>query len=547
MKRKQKQKPKQKIAAPARAHTPRVTSLSDFSAAMRPLVHSSRGAFLMILVVWAALYLPHLRTSPPWYNDETTIHKTAMDLVHGQMTLFGIVGTFWNPHNPYQPFYHFIVGLFGLATGGDILGSRFFNVLLALACAQSIYFFGRHSLGRMPSLFAALMFLTYTQNIIHFRMVYAHNLAGFGILLMTLFLLRPARLKNDFAAGAGLALAAGAHPLFIHAAFSGGLCRVKRPRSWLPLLVSAGIMVLISLGLSFFTHRQWLIDDLTLLKESFLTRAASDGAGTKSFQNLWFFLRQDWFHAVMIFGLLACFRRRLYPILIVGGFVLFMLVKNRQNLIVFYYQAIIILPTLCLTWAALFILFRRSLAKVCRLSRSHASAAATILFVLPALAFAQQFPHSLNGKIFAKNQFWATQSTKEVEAVAKWLNERTNPSDFVACGYTLTWLLKARSANYNQIATWYGLPTEGYEHGVEQDRFLYDESLENAKYAVVGDNEQKWAFGLPNVDKMVRKLVDGKWPVVWQSENFLILENPRHHIESPVFQLNQPSPAATTP
>lgn len=274
--------------------------------------HASLIVFLLITAIWAALYLPHLRTSPPWYNDETNIHKTAMDLVHGKMTLYGLEGTFWHPHNPYQPFYHLVAGLFGLATGGDILGSRFFNALLAWACALSIYFLGRHSLGRAPSLFACLMFLTYDQSVVHFRMTYAHNLVGFGILLMTLYLLRPAGMSTDLKAGIGLGLAGGAHPLFIHAAIAGWLCRVKRWKSWVPLLGPAGVMIGLSLALAFFKNRQWLFDDLSLLKFTFLSRGESDGSGAKSLDNLWFFLRQDWFHAMIALGLIA-----------VGGFIPF--------------------------------------------------------------------------------------------------------------------------------------------------------------------------------------------------------------------------------
>lgn len=122
---------------------------------------SSPGIFILVTLIWAVLYLPHLRTSPPWYTDESNIHETAMDLVHGKMTLRGLAGAFWHPYNPYQPFYHLVVGLSGLATHGDILGSRYLNVRLAWACALATYFFGRLSLGRNPSLSACLMFLTY--------------------------------------------------------------------------------------------------------------------------------------------------------------------------------------------------------------------------------------------------------------------------------------------------------------------------------------------------------------------------------------------------
>mgnify|MGYP001160646836 CR=1 FL=1 len=486
------------------------------------------GIFLLITAIWLVLYLPHLRTSPPWYNDETLTHKTAMDLVHGQATLYGMWGTFWHPHNPYQPFYHLLAGLFGLATNGDILGSRFFNALLAWATALAIHFIGRRSLGRMPSLFAALMFLVYDQSVIHFRMTYAHNLCGLGILIMTLFLLRPASRRNDLRAGLGLALAAGAHPLFIHAATAGGISRIKHWKSFFPLFLPAGLMVGLSLGLNFLFQRQWLFDDLSLLKYTFFSRAASDGTGAKAIENLWFFLRQDWFHSAIALGLLVSARRRLYPILFVGGFVLFMLVKNRQNLTLFYYQAIIILPTLCLAWASLFIFIRKSARRYNRLAFLPGKQAACLLFLLPLIGFFHMFPLSLSGKVYARCQYWATQSAEEVEELAKWINERTTETDFVPCANSISWLLKAKTANYLQIVTWYGYPTQGYDFGNKRERFRYDVSLENARYAIVGDHEKKWAFNEPNVNELVKKLQNEKWPTVWRGSNYVILENPKY-------------------
>jgi hypothetical protein len=212
-----------------------------------------------------------------------------------------------------------------------------------------------------------------------------------------------------------------------------------------------------------------------------------------------------------------------------------MQVKNRQNLPLFYYQALVILPTLCLAWASLMIAFRTWLRKRSTLRPSVQTFAVAALAIFPIIAFVRQLPLSLSGSIYSRAQYWAVQDTREVEEVAKWLNARTTPEDFVACPNTLSWLLKARSANYLQIVTWYGYPTQGYDFGNPRERFVFDESLENARYAVVGDHERKWAFNEPNVEILVKKLQDEKWPVVWKGENFLILENPA--------KANAPSPA----
>ncbi|GAB4175240.1 MAG: hypothetical protein Fur0032_15040 [Terrimicrobiaceae bacterium] len=209
-----------------------------------------------ILAVWALLYLPNLRTSPGWYGDETLIHHTSRNLASGISSNFALINTFWHPHYPYQPAYSWVNGLFARATGGDIIGSRFFDSLLGLAAALAIYLLGRRSFGTNAATFAAFMFLVYEQTVIHFRMSYAHNAAGLGLLIMTLYLLRPAVPSNDWRAGIGLAVAAGSHPLFVHGAISGLLCRMIRPRSWLRLLVPAGIYLIVSLATLYLAHPQ---------------------------------------------------------------------------------------------------------------------------------------------------------------------------------------------------------------------------------------------------------------------------------------------------
>jgi hypothetical protein len=482
------------------------------------------GAAGLIALVWAVLYLPNLRTSPGWYGDETLIHHTSRNLVSGIPSNMALWATFWHPHYPYQPLYSYINGLFAQMAGGDLQGSRFFNTLLALACAQCLYFLGRKSFGIWPALFAATLFLCYEQAIIHFRMSYAHNAVGLGLLVMTLSLLRPARARNDWVAGGGLLLAAGSHPLFIHGALAAFLCRIRHPRSWIRLFLPAGIYVLVSLGILYAIYRGWLIEDLIHLKNSFLGRGESDGGGLKGLQNFALFARQDWFHVLTLAGLALCIPLRKYAAPIVGFLILFLLVRNRQNLIPFYYHAIVIFPVLCIGWAGL-MRYVMTRARRFRLPRKGLCAA---LFLLPCALFVQALPHSLKGDFHPRNHHWVTQSTKEVEDAAQWLNARTAPGDVVAGNPNIAWLLKAETVPYLQLITWYGLPTQGYENGNSRERFRFPAGLENCKYAVAGDIDRRWAFFEPNVGEVVKRFESERWPVVWQGPNYLILENPNY-------------------
>ena len=112
-----------------------------------------QAPYIIVGTIWALLYLPNLRTNPKWYGDETLIHDTARNLFQGIPSNFGLWNTFWHPHYPYQPLYTWICGLFAYLGSGDILGSRFFNVLLGLTCALCMYALGKKVFGPRAALF----------------------------------------------------------------------------------------------------------------------------------------------------------------------------------------------------------------------------------------------------------------------------------------------------------------------------------------------------------------------------------------------------------
>ena len=108
--------------------------------------------------------------------------------------------TFWHPYFPYQPGYAWLAGCFAFLTGGDILGARFLNALIALFIAMLISFWGRQHFGVIAAWFGALVFLSYDQSVIHFRWVYPHNAVALGFALCLLALLRSSHPLNDWLA-----------------------------------------------------------------------------------------------------------------------------------------------------------------------------------------------------------------------------------------------------------------------------------------------------------------------------------------------------------
>ena len=150
------------------------------------------------------------------------------------------------------------------------------------------------------------------------------------------------------------------------------------------------------------------------------------------------------------------------------------------------------------------------------------------LWVVPVLQMLAILPVVTSGSLIPRNHFWVTQSCAEVERAAAWINARVGAEDFVVANHNIAWLLRCRTAPYMQVVAWYGLPSLGYERGIAHDRFRYEASLEAARFAVVGDIDQRWEFWQTNVSILTDRLLAENWPAVWRGEFYLVLANPRY-------------------
>jgi 4-amino-4-deoxy-L-arabinose transferase-like glycosyltransferase len=488
----------------------------------------------LLTVLWAVLYLPHLRTSPGWYGDETGALLIGRNLFAGLPSVGSFWLTFWHTYYPIQPGYLWTVGFFASAFDGDIVGGRLLNTLLALAIALSICFLGRPKLGVFPAAFGAALFLTFGQSIIHFRWIYPHNAVALGFAVALLFLLRPNRPRNDWLAGLGLALATVSHPLFVHGAFAAGLCRIKRPGSWLRLGLPAGVALSVTLLL---VHRachpeNWLLSDIAELAAFYRSTPAEAPAGAFFFKNFSRFYTQDAFHFGSLVCLVLCLRRRSYPIAIFGFTVSFLLLQNRQNLPVFYHQAIVLVPIFALAWAATVSTAGRVLRRHLRPRRPDRILRCAV-FLLP-LAFAVTLlPAVFQGRLISRNDRWVTQDTAEVESAAAWLNENTAPDELVVANTNIAWLLRARTVDHFQVVLWQGLPTTYFPNGADRSRFRFPVELSGAKFLVVGDIDRRWTLAQPGMDPLLRQLVGEKWQIAWRQPHYMILRNPRFAPEAP--------------
>jgi 4-amino-4-deoxy-L-arabinose transferase-like glycosyltransferase len=484
---------------------------------------------MVILFVWGLLYLPHLRTSPRWYGDETLTLMVGKSLASGQAADRSLKATFWHPSYPYQPGFAWLAGVMAWIFGGDILGARLLNSSIALAIALLIYVGSRAILGSLPSLFGALLFLSYDQAVIHFRWIYPHNGVALGFTITVLALLRSSRPRVDWTAGLGLAIGALSHPLFIHGAAAAWACRIKRPKAWLRLIVPASIVLAFTIGISLVRYwpHLWVFQDVATLIEFYRDYSRESAGYWQAPRNIAIFYSHDLFHLVTLVAIILCCSRRLYPIAIFAGTISILLLQNRQNLSVFYYQAIVLLPIFALAWAGglqtLYIWLRRRLRG--RLA-SRALLYAAIL--VPIGMTLLVLPSSLRGTLVSRNDLWVTQDINEVERAAAWINEHIRPDELVICNQNIGWLLKCRTADLLQSTVWEKRTTFGFPALFEASRFRYEPDISRARYIVLGDIDSRWTVHQQNVWPSLEKIDQEKWPIVWSGKYYLVAENPTY-------------------
>jgi hypothetical protein len=484
---------------------------------------------LVILLVWILLYLPHLRTSPRWYGDETLTLMIGKGLASGQAADRSLDATFWHPSYPYQPGFVWLAGVMAWIFGGDIFGARLLNTSIALAIALLIYFGSRAILGCLPSLFGALMFLSYDQAVIHFRWIYPHNGVALGFTITILALLRSSRPRVDWTAGLGLAIGALSHPLFIHGAAAALACRIKRPNAWLRLIVPATIVLASTIGLSLVRYwpHLWVFQDIVTLVEFYRDFSRENAGDWQAARNIAIFYSHDMFHLISLVAIILCCSRRLYPIAIFAGTVSFLLLQNRQNLPVFYYQAIVLLPIFALAWAGglrtisiwLRPMLRETFARRALLYTAMLVPIAMTLLILPS---------SLRGNLLSRNDYWVTQDVNEVERAAAWINEHVRPDELVICSQNIGWLLNCRTADLLQSTAWERRTTFGFPRVFEARRFRYDADISRAKYLVLGDIDSRWTIHQENVWPSLERISQEKWPIVWSGKYYLVAENPNY-------------------
>ena len=478
-----------------------------------------RVATGVILLAWASLYLPNLGTTPRWYGDETITLSCGQDLVHGVFANRATWNTYMNPQFCYQPGYVFLVGLASTISHHNIAWPRFLNALCALGIAWvALRVLGRR-FGIISGLSIALLFLTYEQSVIHFRWVYAHNAVALGLFICFCFQAIPKQRRRGWLSGIGLAIAAGSHPLALQGGLAAFLNRWNQPKTWLPLFVPPLAVGLLSLSPIFFWKPDWLIHDIFELKDFYGSFTQDLGAGWQWPINFWNFFTHDWFHILALASALFCFFSRFRPIALASLLIAGLLTRNRQNLPVFYYQAVVILPLLTAASGYALTHVSRKLPWNKHLTR-------WLIFLLPAVFFCSALPKVWGSRLISRNDPWVIPSLSDVEKTAIWINSHTTSGDLVICHWNLGWLLNCENADLLQCTAWEGMSTHLFENGLARNRFRYDADISKAKYFVISLIDNIWTMQQPNVRMLMELHHVSGYLAVFQTSTSIVLENP---------------------
>jgi hypothetical protein len=483
-----------------------------------------------LVCIWALLYLPHLRTSPGWYGDEFVTLIAGNAVLDGTFENRALRYSFFSVFTNYQPVGVAVFALGArLFSGGDILGARLVSALLALALALVVCVRLARQGRVVAGLGAGLLALAAPQSLVHFRWVYPHHFVALAVAFIFVLLVsrRKAGDARDWWVGGACALAAMTHLLAVHVTAAALLAHIRRPSAWLRIGVLPGLVFLAALGGGYAISGDQLFADLRELAGYYAADSGRGGVGQK-LENIGAFFTHDGLHLGYLFGLAGLLLARRFAAATFLGVISLAVIQNRQELRVFYYQAMIFAPTL---GVALVLAVDRVARRGRRvLPRGPVGRFLSRAVVLGACAavLPSAFLGSVSGRIVSRNAPWVAPSHADLEASARWVQERVDPRDFVVAFWDVGWRLDCRWTDMLQCAVWeYGVCPAFYVRPRGREEFLFPADVREARMILVGPLDVQWAFGQGTVPRLLREAGIDSWKLVPVTPTTAVLLNPR--------------------
>jgi 4-amino-4-deoxy-L-arabinose transferase-like glycosyltransferase len=527
-----------------------------------------------LVVLWAVLFLPNLRTNPNWYGDEGEWMEKSWTFIHGTPRVGPVTNDFVFPY-PYPPLYMLVNGTLLVVFGNDIVVGRALGAVTALAAAAVLFWIGTRLRGKSFGFLCAALFLVYPQTDINFRWVRSHPMAGTLVLASCGFLVRyvqEKRLRDAVWAGGmcSLATATNYYAVGMIPAVMLTVAWVvwrEKKNHWLHLVsatAAAGTYGTLFVLWYLATHGGWTHLQEQVHRLGGMTQPP--GLPEVGLRIMKFFFQtptrigptglegHDWWLMAAVVGLVAFPVGRVRAWLVIWTLLLMIPIFRKQdNVSWFFYPATMFLPLLALGVAGTADWIGRGVEFITKAKiRWLPGGVAALVWGVISLQGSLGHFHTL---IDAFTQ----QSVPEAEAAMKYVNEHTGPEDFVLVPKQIYWLVKhARKSMLSLCQPYEGGTNGAWPVPIPRSAYWFDCRWENAKYCVLDSGvdasgrerrgiDLVYTIGPGGASEIVPAMIAQgwkvvyaggqgvayaeigpakKWPVVVGGE-YLVLENPR--------------------
>jgi hypothetical protein len=502
---------------------------------------------VIVFVLGAYVRVRKISSAPGWFRDEGTYFEVTRNIMYGEWRLGAVNVTFVGPYMTHPPLFFYLEAAWVSLLRNELRFFRLFCAGLGLATLLGIFFLCWRFLSRWHALLAGALFALNPQIVMFNRMGLPYNLYMFLGLLVLYCMLEYAERKNIpwlllsvFFAALALVTAYYAVVLVVFAIVMVLATGKKIHLPWVALiLIPLGIFFLVA------SRTPGFADDLAGLRHD-----AASGSPIETLRHYLEFFRSGPFYVMGVIGL--CLLRRpllRYTLLFLLLLMLHIVLRRADTMISFVtYPVIPVLPLLAIGEANLCMRFidaaRNSIASelpqrfISRIFPAPPEAwvkrVVTALIVLGVIGFLwiefSDTRRSIYVRFDTPLQFGMVQNTGDAYRTAEFINTHASSDDLVLSTYSLWWLLKTRNANIPQALLKKGIHTDFYLSRLSPDRFLFDPSLEKARFVVEDSFTDQRMGSLPETPhyaiRTAIEYVRSKWKKVFEAGEYRVYENP---------------------
>lgn len=506
-----------------------------------------------VLVIAALARFPWLRVTPGWYPDEGSDIDIATHMMKGEQRYFAIGSSTLVAAR--LPLFHLVLGgLFSLF-GRDILVLRTLTAVYGVLIVLLLFALGRQMWGTSLALLAASLYAIYPSAVLASRFGFLYNQLAFLSLLLFYALWRFIRGGSRWwlvaaCLSVGLSLLTNVSGLPMIGFVVLVLLLTRRSALWWAVPLMAGLPMLYGVWMMAQAPQAFQYDlryILTRVGGDWLYRIAYAVWNYKQLL-LW----DAWF-PLAAFGLtlLRPSQNRLYT-LAFFWYSLFTTVSGVPAVSgLGYHYVIPLLPWTAIGMAAFvmwaFLRLVPGLEKLCnrlytrlpwtrarvrwravlwRRGRTWVVGLAVFwVLVSPFVAMATQAGIA-PGYTPPEIEQVTVRSIQDAESAIAYINRHVAADDVVLAPPHVAWMVDAQVADFQQAVAYTGGETQNYPRDLDRNRFLFNCSVQNARYALLWDGWREWAGEqMLDVD-MVFRVVES-WPVLYERGEWRVFANPK--------------------